>query len=111
MSESFVGVGAKFSPLTKSDVSESVKSLLERLIMYFRSFVCWYVGGLWVGALDCLVSWWGVRRGVSLFVLLVVVVGLFIVLYEIGRLIGMVRRFKKRITGCRRVWVWLRWGC
>ena len=49
MSESFVGVGAIFSPRTKSDVSESVKSLLERLIIYFRSFVCWYISGLWGG--------------------------------------------------------------
>ena len=58
-----------------------------------------------VGELDCLVSWWGGCLRVSLFVLLVVVVGLFIVLYEFSHLVGVVWRFKNKITGCWRIWV------
>ena len=64
--------------------------------------VCGGGGGGGGGVLVCLVSWWGGRLRVSLFVLLVVVVGLFIVLYEFSRLVSVVRRFKNKITGCGR---------
>ena len=38
------------------------------------------------------------------------VVGLFIVLCEFSRLVGVVWQFENKITGCWRVWVWLQGG-
>ena len=43
MSQSSVGVGAKFSPLTNSDVSELVK--VQDVFFVVESGVYWFVGG------------------------------------------------------------------